>query len=235
MLEQRPNNKGGLAKEYLDFLLEKTYKTYIEAGSNVGKAFLTYLLLISLATLLVFGWGDMENQVKVPFLELSLNKLYAATIILVLSCGALYWFLSTGVLLKMLGFKIRWLIKERYGINKANNWNIDYPSPYRVFINMNAAHVGIITGLSFMSFFLFLIISSSLLPLILAWFIGTSFGFPVKLKLLLCLGVFILETPSLSMLYSLRRTNIETLVRDLDNEENQKGDGSIPESKFRNL
>jgi hypothetical protein len=56
-------------EKYLDCQIKMTHKVYFEAGNNLGKAFLIYLLLMCFAALLIWGKG-VEDKVKVPFLEL---------------------------------------------------------------------------------------------------------------------------------------------------------------------
>jgi hypothetical protein len=81
------------SNEWLTFELEKTHQTLFQAGKALGKAFLTYLSLISLTALLVYG-RNIEDSVSVPLLGLKVNKDLAAAITLLLCQVVQIWVIS---------------------------------------------------------------------------------------------------------------------------------------------
>ncbi len=201
--------------EYLDCQIEITHKVYFEAGNNLGKAFLTYLLLMCFAALLIWGKG-FGNEVKIPFLELTINKIYAALIVLVFSCFTLYWFFSTLKLTRLLGRKLTALLYERYGASNETRWNLAYPSAYSTFLmvnRFNRSRVGVLTVTGFQQLFP---VVNLLLPLLMAWFIGDAFNLSLIYKILLCLSILLLIIPSMHTLRSLRPDHDKSLIRALD-------------------
>lgn len=215
------DKKRELKEKYLDFALDKTQKTYFEAGNSLGKSFLTYLLLLCLTALLVFGKG-IKDEVKIPFLDITVNKTYAALVILILSCAAFYWYISTTFLHTILGIKLRWLIYERYGVFKDNNWYLRFPSAYSSFLTVNTRPKSLFADIMLFAFSVFLLISSSLLPVLMTWLIGGSFGLSNKYKILICIGMLLLQTPSIYVLYSFQTGKPEPLIKHLDKDDENK-------------
>jgi hypothetical protein len=124
-----------LQKELEDFEIGKTQETFFETGKQLGTALLTYLLLLCLTTLLVFGnvvpnTSTEPTAVKIPFLELSVAKPYAAWIILILSDMALYWFFSTAAYELVLAAKLYELMDARYKTGWYTNMHLRYPSVF---------------------------------------------------------------------------------------------------------
>jgi hypothetical protein len=60
------------ANELLNFEIDKAQQSLFEAGKSLGTAFLTYLLLLSLTALLIYG-ESIENNGPIPLLTLKLN------------------------------------------------------------------------------------------------------------------------------------------------------------------
>src|SRR5215216_2278568 len=119
------------SNDFLDFELTKTHQTFFESGKMVGNSFLTYLLLQCLTAILVFGKGlSSEDYVQVPFLQLALEKHYAALILLVLTCGALYWYFSAVAYEMLLAEKLYDLLNKRYKTGWYTNLHLRYPSIY---------------------------------------------------------------------------------------------------------
>jgi hypothetical protein len=203
---------------HLDFVIDKTYKTYFEAGNNLGKAFLSYLLLMCLAGMLVFGQG-VSDSVKIPFLDLTVNKSYAALIVLVISCGSLYWFMSTLMLHQMLGQKLAWMLHERYGTFTISLWKIAYPSTYSAFIHANSADLSFITGAILIGFTILFPLVSSILPVVIAWFIGKSFQLPLTFRVTLCIAILLLEIPSMYTLWLTFPKNRKALIKSIEEDE----------------
>ena len=124
-----------LEKEFLDFEITSTHATFFEAGKVVGTALLTYLLLVCLSLLLVFG-NVKPNQeggssgIRVPFLELTVDKPYAAWITLLLGDMSLYWFFSALANELLLGVKLYDLLDKRYKTDWYTNLHLRYPSVF---------------------------------------------------------------------------------------------------------
>jgi hypothetical protein len=159
-----------MENEALDFELDKTYKTLFEAGKLKSSAFSTYLLLLATTSLLVFGRGN-ENQVKVPFIELTLNKDSASAVLLALSCIALYWYNITHIKQWLLRVKLSSLYRVRYGKDLDTNWHIGYPTP------------------------LWIPTTSAVTPLPLSWQITGAFNLITFTKILISI---LLITPALT-------------------------------------
>jgi hypothetical protein len=200
---------------YLDFELDKTYKKYFEAGSILGKAFLTYLLLLSFSAILALDKG-IGNDVKVPFLEVPLNKRYAALIVLALGAGALYWYLSTLMITQLVNHKLTLLIRERYGVSKASKWNWAYPSAYHTFSTVNLTRKPSVSILLDRLFGFVTLMCCSLLPLIVAWKIALSFEADTRYKILMCVIILVLYIPNINMFRSLTTKKIELRTQELD-------------------
>jgi hypothetical protein len=198
---------------YLDFEIDKTQESFYEAGSVLGRSFLVYLSLISTSALLVYGNG-FNNEVKVPFVELTVNKIYAAIIALVLGSAALYWFFLTLVLNRLLAAKLGALIHERYGVRKTARWNFAYPSAYHAFFAVNR-HSASIPAKILMNGFNLLLSFSWVIPVILAWSISVSLGLSPIHRLFVCAVVMLLQTPSMYTFYSSARS-LSKLLRCLD-------------------
>jgi hypothetical protein len=81
-------------KELQKFEIDKTHQALFEGGKSLGTSFLTYLSLLSLTTLLVFGnnVGGSEG-VAVPLLGLKVSRELAAAISLLLCYVVAIWLL----------------------------------------------------------------------------------------------------------------------------------------------
>lgn len=120
--------------EFTAFKIDKTYQSLYEAGKIISHAFVTYLLLIAFAMLLLFS-GGIENAVLVPYLQLAINKSSAAIVILILSWGALLWLTSTYTYYMGRYYDLEKLIKARYGVDLEDTEYLHYPSPMITFIS----------------------------------------------------------------------------------------------------
>jgi hypothetical protein len=180
----------------LDFWIEKTHAALFEADKITGNALLTYLLMLCLTALLVLSEG-VEDRVSVPLLQLTFNKIYAAALILTLSCGAFFWFLSTRLHSHLLGFKLDELLEKRCG-RVENSWSLSYPSIYNTSMTVFASSRSMVIDIIFIVLFAILLFSGFVLPLYFAWKISGALGFSFWQKSLACIGALILLSPSLS-------------------------------------
>jgi hypothetical protein len=163
-----------MENEALDFELDKTYKTLFEAGKLKSSAFSTYLLLLATTSLLVLGHGN-QNQVKVPFIELTLNKNLASAVLLVSSCIALYWYNITHIKQWLLRVKLSSLYRERYGKNLDVNWHIGYPTPLWIPTSSAVAPLPPLLAVLANAIFILLSVASYIAPVLLSWEITSAY------------------------------------------------------------
>lgn len=192
-------DQQGTTEDLLDFYIDKTYQSFYDSGKQLGKAFLTYLLLICLTALLTYGKvGD--GKISVPLLQVSIEKTYAAAATLLLGCVALYWFSITLLHYILLQQKLREFLYRKYQDYKSD-WHIGYPSPldsiWRLADSTNSA----IVEWSASIFFIALGISSYILPLFFAWHIANILGLSLLLKISLCLGLVVLLIPTATLMW----------------------------------
>ena len=187
--------------EYLDFLLSKAHQQMYDVGKTSDQALRVCYFLFTLNALLVFGKAA-EAEVNVPLLQLSLNKWMASIVVLVMSCAASYWFISTLNSYEDIGHKVASLIDERYNPEGENWWYLHYPSMQftlseRTYYRPENAHmlkgenkVRAISGNVFL-------IACFLMPFIYAWYISDGLGYGFLGKLIACIATLILLLPSI--------------------------------------
>jgi len=88
----KPAEGGSELKELLKFEIDKTHESLFETGKSLGTAFLTYLSLVALTALLVYG--KVEDTVEVPFLFVKVSKELAAAITVLLCQIVQIWLIS---------------------------------------------------------------------------------------------------------------------------------------------
>lgn len=196
------------SNDLLDFMLDKTHQTYYETGRALSHAFLTYLILVSIEILLVFGMGADEN-VSIPLLQVTLKRQYAAIVMLVLSCLALYWLCSLRILYFQVGYRLFDLMHERYGYPSGNLWFIQYPLPmWAVSPLVKASGISGLSvprSLRILSNTLLTILAvlNFVLPFVFIWKIGNSLNFSVLKNILACVITFLLILPSITAIMAL--------------------------------
>src|SRR5690349_587121 len=120
---------GNATDKYSEFIIEKTYASFVESEKAIAASFLTYLLLICLCALLTFGIGILaEDKFTVPLLGLTVNKSYASIIILILGCGAFYWYTTSSLHNYLLLNKLQILLEDHYACFPEKPWHLRYPS-----------------------------------------------------------------------------------------------------------
>lgn len=205
------NETDGLQRsnDYLDFMLGKICETYFETGKTISNAFLTYLTLLSVEILLVFGM-EGDERVAVPLLQVTLKRSVAAIVVLVLSCLALYWFLSLRSIYSYhLRNKFYELLRERYGQPIEPLWNhIQYPTPLWVIAPLIKTTKNRDYSTSCSSTLLSLIfvvalgICNFVLPFVFAWRIGNILRLSGSQKIVSFVVVFLLIAPAITALRS---------------------------------
>jgi len=170
--------------EALDFELDRTHKTLFEAGKLKGNAFSTYLVLLATTSLLVFGHGNTD-QVKVPFIELTLNKDSASAVLLALSCVALYWYNITHVKQWLLRSKMLSLYHERYGKDLTVNWHVGYPTPLWIPTSTSVAPIPPVLAVLANGIFMLLNLAGYVVPALLSWRITGAYNLSVLSRLII--------------------------------------------------
>jgi hypothetical protein len=128
------------AIKFLDFEIDKTQQTFFESGKVLGSALLTYLLLLCLTLILLFGnvittsTNKDSNQIKIPFLDLTVNKPYASWMLLTLCDFGLYWFVCALANEMLMARKLYSLLNERYKTGWYTILHLRYPSIFSIAI-----------------------------------------------------------------------------------------------------
>ena len=194
--------------QWLDFAIEKTHTAFYDAGKKFEKFFGTYLVFLILSAIVTYGRGigadahGTESGVKIPLLELVLDRRYAAIALVVLSTAVLLALVCQVVYEEVLRWRTEGLILIRYGqISKVGDvpddeyWYLRYPSLFRMSLFLSSSYrVGAVFG----NAFLVIMTAGLFLPAVLAWHVGTELSWPRIAKVGLIIGVSIL--PSLSIL-----------------------------------
>jgi hypothetical protein len=173
----------------LDFQIEKTYQTLLDVSRSTGKTVVTYLALIVLALCLAFGESmGIEDKVKVPIIDLTVDKRYAAAGSLILSYLTL---LRASLLIagnNFLDVKFRRLLHERYGGLCDVVWHMKPPSFFDLVIHQASSSslrgYGV-RGMVVFSLLLPLIIMAS--PALVTWNLCKEAGFSNSTSVLLAL------------------------------------------------
>lgn len=176
-----PSDNASLKNELLDFEIDKTHQTLFAAGKLLGTAFLTYLSLLCLTALLVYGRG-MEDSVSVPLLALKVSKDLAAAITVLLCQVVQIWVISLLVLTASLNSRLASKIRERYNSRPADSWHMQYPSLFE------SVHFLILslpgkqsTVVSWLVYYLYSAVVA-FLPYYLSTRVGQTSTFPAALK-----------------------------------------------------
>jgi hypothetical protein len=205
--------------KYLEFVIEKTYASFIESEKAIAASFLTYLLLICLCALLIFGTGILaEDKVTVPLLGLVIKKSYASMIVLILTCGAFYWYTTSSLHNYLLLNKLLILLEDYYGRFPEKPWHLRYPSfllssilPYSMALRLNCL-------LAFYGTLIFysLILIGYFLPLYFAWRIADSLMMSRLQRVCFYGFVLLLLTPSIATNFLRRRYDADTLLTEIE-------------------
>ena len=198
--EIKSTEKSESLDDFLDFYIEKTYQSFYESGKIIGHAFITCLLFLSLTAILIYGKG-LEDKVSVPFLQLTLSKIYAAVLTLLFSCAAIFWFRVSSLINNRLADELRGVLKKRYDVRiiEYGNWSLSYPS-ILIAIFMSFITRGRSLQIHFYLSGLFTI-GSYILPLLLAWKIGVALQFSFWQKFLMCAITSLLLLPAAIVQY----------------------------------
>lgn len=187
--------------QWLDFTIEKTHATLDEAGKRFEKFFISYLGLLTLAAILTFSRSTASgpNEFKVPFLQLTVDRHYAAMLVIVLATCVLFSLVCTGVYEEVLKWRLEALVLVRYGgistlgdVEESKFWYLLYPSLFRMSLFLKAYRASRFIP----SVFLSLGILGLILPACLGWHIGTELSWSIGQRISLCIGLSILPVVS---------------------------------------
>jgi len=200
--------------EWLDFSLEKTQSALYDAGKKFEKLFTTYLVLFVLAAILTYGRGigteglGSTSLVKVPLLELSLDRRYAALALIVLSTAVLSSLVCLVVYEEVLRFRTEGLVLIRYGkiseigdVPDDHYWYLRYPSLFRMSLFLSSSYYGAGTVISNM--FLMIALSGLIMPEVFAWHVGKEFLWSTSARVGLVVGVSVLPFLSCVLLVAI--------------------------------
>jgi hypothetical protein len=167
--------------DLIKFEIDKTHQALFEAGKSLGTSFLTYLSVLCLTALLVFG-TTVEEGVSVPLLGLKVTRDLAAALSLLLCYVVAIWMISLQVLTASLTTRLSTLLEIRYKRSTLDSWYLQYPSPLhsiRYLIDSIPGKYSNVIG--WIIYFGYSGVSA-FLPLYLSFRIGRSPNFPVSWK-----------------------------------------------------
>ncbi len=200
--------------EWLDFSLEKTQSALYDAGKKFEKLFTTYLVFFVLAAILTYGRGigtegpGSTSLVKVPSLDLSLDRRYAALALIVLSTAALSSLICLVVYEEVLRWRTEGLVLIRYGkiseigdVPDDHYWYLRYPSLFRMSLFLSSSYRAgtmIVT-----SMFQLIALSGLILPGVFAWHVGKEFLWSTNARVGLIVGISVLPLLSCVLLIAI--------------------------------
>jgi hypothetical protein len=161
----------------------------------------------------------------VPLLGLAVNKSHASVIVLILSCGAFYWFAASLLHNNLLLFKMLILLALRYGHAPENAWHLRHPSFLTSSILSIAmtSDANLLLALYGTGLYYVINLIGYFLPLFFAWKISNSLAMSLAQKMIFCAFVLFLLLPTMAINYMRRHRDEETLVglleRDLSSTE----------------
>ncbi len=183
---------------WLDFTIEKTHDALYDAGKKFEKLFISFLALLSLAAILAYGHAAFTGteEFKVPFLELSLDRRYAAILIEFLATCAFSSLVLAGIYEEILRWRLEGLLLVRYGeLSKLGDtapvslWYLLYPSLFRISLFLKTYRPS-----NFVIPVLYILIGLAglLFPAVLGWNVGTDLAWTRPHKLELCAALLVL-------------------------------------------
>jgi hypothetical protein len=176
----KPPEEQAVLNELLRFEIDKTHQSLFETGKSLSTAFVTYLSLVALTVLLVYG--KVEDNVQLPLLSIKVSKDLAGAVTLLLSQIVQVWLISLMNLRSFLGFLLNDQLKQRFDRGSLDLWYLQYPSPFdsvQFLINAIPGKGGdfvswlLVTAYSFMVGFV---------PIGLSYVIARTADFPASLK-----------------------------------------------------
>jgi len=175
-----PSEAKSLVNELLQFEIDKTHESLFEAGKSLGTAFVTYLSLVALTALLVYG--RVEDNVELPLLSIKVSKDLAAAVTLLLSQIFQIWLISLMNLRSYLGFRLNDQLRQRFDRGSLELWHLQYPSPFdsvQFLLNAIPGKGGDFVSWLLMAAYSFIV---AFVPIGLSYIIARNANFPASLK-----------------------------------------------------
>jgi len=179
--------------ELLKFEIDKTHQSLFETGKLLGTALLTYLSLLCLTVLLVYG-KNVEDSVSVPLLGLKVGKVLAAAVTLLLCYVVHIWLISLLALRASLSELLLSQLSDRYDRGTFESWYMQYPSPFQSVQFLIEILPGAQSTLVSWTVYLAYAAISGFLPFYLSIVIAKTPNFPGGLKTVWAVTITILNT-----------------------------------------
>lgn len=212
--EKVTKEDDGLERELLDFNLSKSYEAWQEAQKTLSKAFISYVVFLSLTAVLLWGEG-IENKVNVPVLSLSIDRRSASVWTLILSGITLYWFSVSRFYLNLVTRKVVELLQKRYGVVDVV-WQMEHPSPFLTVLRLVPGLVYSMKWALIAPAVLFVLVlltfyagSFLVLPTLFVWKTASVFGFGSAAKLAMSVGAVLAIAPAAFLTFTRRTANID--------------------------
>ena len=126
--------------ELLQFEIDKTHESLFETGKSLGTAFVTYLLLVAVTALLMYG--RVEENVELPLLSVKVGKDLAAAVTVVLCQIVQIWLISLMNLRSSLTDRLNFQLRDRFDRGSLESWYLQYPSPFQSVLFLMTAIPG---------------------------------------------------------------------------------------------
>ena len=175
-----PPEAEAVLNELLQFEIEKTHETLFETGKSMGTAFVTYLSLVALTALLVYG--RVEDSVELPLLSVKVNKDLAAAVTVLLCQIVQIWVISLMNLSLSLIDLLNYQLRQRFDRGSLESWHLQYPSPFhsvQFLINAIPGKFGDFMGWLLSATYSFIV---AFFPIGLSYVIAGRANFPASLK-----------------------------------------------------
>jgi len=136
--------------KWIDFSLDKTYQAMFEAGKQFKELFAAYLVIVIVSWILTYSKGAATepgtSTVKVPLLDLLLDRRHAAIAAVVIATGILVALVCLVVYEEVLRWRAEGLVLIRYGaisqvgdVPSDNYWYLRFPSLLRMSLFLSGS------------------------------------------------------------------------------------------------
>jgi hypothetical protein len=199
------------------FALERASTSLFEAGKKVNTSFLLLSVLLIIASILVFS-DYSESKIKVPLLDLTLQRWIAAQVIVALSSAVTFHWISLHSYERLLYSKLHSLASTTN--SDLFHWYAFHPTIY-FFLE----EIGYLTP-KLHKFFcgvivIFAIAGGFLYPLYLMYVIGSVDRFSISWAVSLVVTLFFIGA-SIATAYTFLSLNLKQSTKLIDNIEKEK-------------
>ena len=187
--------------KWIDFSLDKTYKAMFEAGKQFKELFAAYLVIVIVSWILTYSKGAATepgtSTVKVPLLDLLLDRRHAAIAAVVIATGILVALVCLVVYEEVLRWRAEGLVLIRYGaisqvgdVPSDNYWYLRFPSLLRMSLFLSGSQTIIENVFAYV--FLLILVTGLFFPGMFAWSLGKQLSWHCPARLGLTVGISIL-------------------------------------------